>query len=185
MSNFCWDLCFWNVSIPIVINCQWHDLSRWEVLQLQAYCFDKTYIEVRHIFCMAFLFPLKNWKQKVLLGSFWYSEWQVLGKSILFTYSAVQANVIRLITFLRRCYIPNLKVAWFVYYLKNYQYFFFFKNNRPCILRRVSAIAHHHTHLKWSCTVRFSAHLNLVKLYTSRYKMHTYNTPEYLEKCYL
>ena len=36
------------------------------------------------------------------------------------------------------------------------------------------------TYLKWSWGVQFSAHLNLVKLYTIRYKMHTYSTPEHL-----
>ena len=38
--------------------------------------------------------------------------------------------------------------------------------------------------LKCSWGVWFSAHLNWVKLYTTRNKIHTYSRPEYPEKCY-
>ena len=51
-------------------------------------------------------------------------------------------------------------------------------------LRHASATVYHH---KPEMVLRslISAHLNLVELYTIRYKMHTLSTPEYLEKCCL
>ena len=54
--------------------------------------------------------------------------------------------------------------------------FYHFQNEyfttRPCLLRCVSAIAHHHT--PEMLEVRRVTHLNLVKLCTIRYQMHTY-----------
>ena len=44
---------------------------------------------------------------------------------------------------------------------------------RTCLLRLTSAIAHQFfTHLQWSWGVWFSAHLNLVNLYTRRFSNH-------------
>ena len=55
--------------------------------------------------------------------------------------------------------------------------------NRPCLLRHASVIAHYHTPKMVSRSEIFRTPKSGKVMHLYKYKMHTHNTPEYLEKC--